>query len=400
MSAAIDEGVQREAAAPGRTARATILAAAMLTVMAPAVIAPSLPAMREVFAGVAGADVLVRLVLTITSLAIGITAPLAGMTADRIGRKPLLVGSLALFAVAGAAGFFVDTLGVLLVTRALVGVAVGGIMTAVSATITDWFDGPKRASFLGLQQAFASIGGVVFLPLAGLLAASNWKSPFWIYAASIAILPFALFALREQRRDQASGPVGVVETGLPRPGIFRPIAGLYLLAFLVTLAFYMAPTQLPFLLAELGTGPAVVGAVIAATTLSSVAGALAFSPLRVRWTPSVVTAASVALLGAGWVLVGTAHSVAQVVAGLLVGGFGVGLAVPNLNLRLSDLAPAATRGRILSGLVTGIFLGQFVSPLILQPLIRATSIGGAFLWTGFAMLAGAALTLPLLRKAK
>ncbi|WP_051728288.1 MFS transporter [Nocardia brasiliensis] len=400
MSAAIEEGVQREAAAPGRTARATILAAAMLTVMAPAVIAPSLPAMREVFAGVAGADVLVRLVLTITSLAIGITAPLAGMTADRVGRKPLLVGSLALFAVAGAAGFFVDTLGVLLVTRALVGVAVGGIMTAVSATITDWFDGPKRASFLGLQQAFASIGGVVFLPLAGLLAASNWKSPFWIYAVSVAILPFALFALREQRRDKASEPTGVVEAGLPRPGIFRPIAGLYLLAFLVTLAFYMAPTQLPFLLAELGTGPAVVGAVIAATTLSSVAGALTFSPLRGRWTPSAITAASVALLGAGWVLVGTANSVAPVVAGLLVGGFGVGLAVPNLNLRLSDLAPAAGRGRILSGLVTGIFLGQFVSPLILQPLIRATSISGAFVWTGLAMLAGAALALPLLRKAK
>ncbi|MEU0873862.1 MFS transporter [Nocardia brasiliensis] len=400
MSAAIEEGVQREAAAPGRTARATILAAAMLTVMAPAVIAPSLPAMREVFAGVAGADVLVRLVLTITSLAIGITAPLAGMTADRVGRKPLLVGSLALFAVAGAAGFFVDTLGVLLVTRALVGVAVGGIMTAVSATITDWFDGPKRASFLGLQQAFASIGGVVFLPLAGLLAASNWKSPFWIYAVSVAILPFALFALREQRRDKASEPTGVVEAGLPRPGIFRPIAGLYLLAFLVTLAFYMAPTQLPFLLAELGTGPAVVGAVIAATTLSSVAGALTFSPLRGRWTPSAITAASVALLGAGWVLVGTANSVAPVVAGLLVGGFGVGLAVPNLNLRLSDLAPAAGRGRILSGLVTGIFLGQFVSPLILQPLIRATSISGAFVWTGLAMLAGAALALLLLRKAK
>ncbi|QIS04926.1 MFS transporter [Nocardia brasiliensis] len=396
MSAAIEEGV-RAVAAPARTARATVLAAAMLTVMAPAVIAPSLPAMREVFAGVAGADVLVRLVLTITSLAIGLTAPLAGMIADRIGRKPLLVTSLALFAVAGVAGFFVDSIGVLLVTRALVGVAVGGIMTAVSATITDWFEGPKRAAFLGLQQAFASIGGVMFLPLAGLLAASNWQAPFWIYAVSLAILPFALFTLREQRRDQASG---VVDAGPSRSNILRPIAGLYLLAFLVTLAFYMAPTQLPFLLAELGTGPAVVGMVIAATTLSSVLGALAFSPVRVRWAPSTVTAVSVALLGFGWVLVGTAGAVAQVVAGLLVGGFGVGLAVPNLNLRLSDLAPAATRGRILSGLVTGIFLGQFVSPLIVQPLIRATGIGGAFLWTGLAMTAGAALALPLFRKAK
>lgn len=398
MSAAPNEAVERESTTPTRIARTTVLAAAMLTIMAPAVIAPSLPAMREVFSDVAGADVLVRLVLTITSLAIGISAPLAGMVADRIGRKPLLVGGLALYAFAGVAGFFVDAIGLLLVTRALLGVAVGGIMTAVSATITDWFEGPKRASFLGLQQAFASIGGVVFLPLAGMLAASSWKSPFWIYAASAVILPFALLALRERRRDNTSG--SAIDDGRPRPKILRPVAGLYLLAFLVTLAFYMAPTQLPFLLEELHTGPAVVGAVIAATTLSSVGGALAFPLLRARWTPSVISAASIALLGVGWVLVGTANTVAQVVAGLLVGGFGVGLAVPNLNLRLSDLAPAATRGRILSGLVTGIFLGQFLSPLIVQPLIHTTGIGGAFLWTGIAMIAGAALALPLLRNAK
>jgi MFS family permease len=117
--------------------------------------------------------VLVRLVLTITSLAIELSAPLAGIVADRAGRKPVLVGRLALYAVAGVAGYFVDSLAVLLVTRTVLGIAVGGVMTAVSATITDWFDGPKRASFLGLQQAFASIGGVVFLPLAGLLATSD-----------------------------------------------------------------------------------------------------------------------------------------------------------------------------------------------------------------------------------
>ncbi|MEU7140324.1 MFS transporter [Nocardia sp. NPDC046473] len=399
MIAAPDEAVEPELATPARIARATVLAAATLTVMGPAVIAPSLPGMREAFSAVAGADVLVRLVLTVTSLAIGLSAPLAGMAADRIGRKPLLVGSLALYAVAGVAGFFVEGIGVLLVTRAMVGVAVGGIMTAVSAIITDWFQGPKRASFLGLQQAFASIGGVVFLPLAGLLAASNWKLPFWIYGVGAVILPFALLALREQQRDKVSGPASGNTAGSRSP-ILRPITGLYLLAFLVTLAFYMAPTQLPFLLAQLHIGPALVGAVIAATTVSSVAGALSFPALRGRWSPSVLTAASIALLGAGWILVGTAGAVAQVVVGLLVGGFGVGLAVPNLNLRLSELAPAATRGRILSGLVTAIFLGQFVSPLILAPLIHATSIGGAFLWSGIVMTLGAVIALPLLRNAK
>ncbi|MGW0250499.1 MFS transporter [Nocardia goodfellowii] len=380
-------------ASPTRTAQASVLAAAMLTIMAPAVIAPSLPAMRVVFADVAGADVLVRLVLTVTSLAIGLSAPAAGLVADRIGRKPVLVGSLSLFALAGAAGYFADSLGPLLLTRALLGVAVGGIMTAISATITDWYDGPRRASFLGLQQAFASVGGVLFLPLAGLLAAGNWKTPFLIYAAAAVIVPFAVLALREGPRVTDADTPGA--GGGTTPAARRSIAGLYLLAFLVTLAFYMAPTQLPFLLTGLHAGPVVIGVVIAATTLSSVGGALAFPALRTRWRPSTLTAAGIGLLGAGWLLVGTATGIAQVTAGLLVGGFGLGFAVPNLNLRLSELAPAAGRGRILSGLVTGIFLGQFLSPLIVQPIIQATGIGGAFGWTGAAMTTGAALAALL-----
>ena len=83
--------------------RGTLLASAALTIMAGATIAPSLPAMREVFVGTPGAEVLVRLVLTITALAIALTAPLAGLFADRVGRRPLLVGSLVLYALAGSA---------------------------------------------------------------------------------------------------------------------------------------------------------------------------------------------------------------------------------------------------------------------------------------------------------
>lgn len=72
--------------------------------MAGATIAPSLPAMREVFAGTPGAEVLVRLVLTVTALAIALAAPLAGLFADWIGRRPLLLGSLVLYALTRSPG--------------------------------------------------------------------------------------------------------------------------------------------------------------------------------------------------------------------------------------------------------------------------------------------------------
>ncbi|MFE6612265.1 MFS transporter [Amycolatopsis sp. NPDC057786] len=375
--------------APTRRARGTVLAAAPLTIMAAAIIAPSLPAMREAFSGTPGSDLLVRLTLTVTSLAIAISAPLSGIVADRAGRRPLLLAGLGLYALSGTAGFFVDDLVLLLITRVGLGFAVGGIMTAVSTLITDWFSGERRASFLGLQQAFASLGGVVFLPLAGVLATVNWRAPFWIYSVSAVVAIFAITSLREPVRSNPA------VSGSERTRLPARVIGVYVLALVVTLVFYMAPTQLPFLLEGFGSGPAVVGAVVAGSTLTSVAGALAFPRLRERLSPTAITTASVALMGAGWLVIGTAGTVAQVLAGLLVGGFGVGFVVPNLNLRLAEFAHPAQRGRVLSGLVAGIFLGQFLSPLVVQPLVQGVGIAGAFTWTGVALGAGAALAALL-----
>ncbi|ANZ41329.1 transporter [Lentzea guizhouensis] len=364
--------------APTRFARGTVLGAATLTIMAAAIIAPSLPAMSDVH----GAGVLVRLALTITSLAIAVSAPLSGVFADRIGRKPLLVGALVLYAVSGTAGFFIGDLTVLLASRAVLGLAVGGVMTAVSALVTDWFEGPRRAKFLGLQQAFASLGGVVFLPLAGVLAGVDWRAPFWLYSVAAVVALAAIVGLHDE----------------PRPHIataekFTPPAravGIYVLALVATLVFYMAPTQLPFLLAELHISPALIGVVIAGSTVTSAVGALLTPPGR-------PVAVSLALLGIGWLLAGTG-TVAGVVAGLLVGGIGVGLVVPHLNVQLAGLAAPQHRGRVLSGLVAGIFLGQFLSPLVVAPLVALTGIAGAFAWTGVLTTLGAIAALVVKEK--
>jgi MFS family permease len=379
------------ASPPGAVARATVLAAATLTIMAAAIIAPSLPAMEQAYAGTPGVEVLVRLTLTITSLAIAISAPVAGMVADRFGRRPVLVTGLVLYTAAGTAALYVGDLRLLLATRALLGVAVGAIMTAIGAMITDWFDGQRRARYLGLQQAFASLGGIVFLPLAGLLAEQDYRAPAWTYAAAIGIVPFAALAVPESRRA-APEPGTPASPAAPTARGRRPIpAGVlpvYALALAATLVFFLAPTQLPFLLDDLGAGPAMTGLVIAGSTLAAAAGALVFPPLRNRLGSPQINTTSVALLSIGWLLIGTAGSIPLVVAGLLVGGTGVGLAVPNLNLRLTELAPSEHRGGILSGLVTAVFLGQFLSPLAAQPLIEVSGVAGTFTWTGIAGAAG------------
>ncbi|MGV9752103.1 MFS transporter [Nocardia farcinica] len=367
--------------APTRTAQATVLAAATLTIMAAAIIAPSLPAMADAYADTPGAETLVQLALTVTSLAIAVGAPAAGMAADRLGRRPVLLTGLVLYAAAGTASLYVTDLSLLLATRALLGIAVAAIMTVITTLIADWFTGPRRARMLGLQQAFASIGGVVFLPLAGVLAGLDYRAPAWIHALSLAVVPFALSAVPEPiRRD--TDPAR--RAGFRVPG---RVLVVYALALTLTLVFFLAPTQLPFLLPDFGAGPAVTGAVIAVSTLTGAVGAFAYAAVRRRVGSTTITCASVALLATGWLVIGTAGTLWAVVAGLLIGGTGVGLAVPNLNLILTEVTPPDARARALSGLVTAIFLGQFASPLIAAPLIEVSGIAGTFTWTAIACLA-------------
>ncbi|MEM6611059.1 MAG: hypothetical protein AAF652_02180 [Cyanobacteria bacterium P01_C01_bin.72] len=56
-----------------------------------------------------------------------------------------------------------------MISRALLGLSVAGIMTGVTTIIADYYVGQKRANFMGLQAAFMGLGGVVFLSVGGLL---------------------------------------------------------------------------------------------------------------------------------------------------------------------------------------------------------------------------------------
>ena len=65
--------------------------------------------------------------LTIPALFIAIGGLFAGQLVDRIGRKPLLIVSTLLYGIAGVSGFVLNSLGTILVGRAVLGLSVAGI---------------------------------------------------------------------------------------------------------------------------------------------------------------------------------------------------------------------------------------------------------------------------------
>jgi len=83
-------------------------------------------------------------------------------------------------------------------------------------------------------------------------------------------------------------------------------------------------------------------------------------------------------MGLGYGVVALSDSYAQVMGGMLLSGVGGGFLFPNTGLWVAAVAPARLRGRLMGGLTTAYFLGQFSSPFLLQPLTSDGSLGLAF----------------------
>lgn len=376
---------------------ATLLLSSTLTVMAGAIVAPSLPLIRDHFGNGPRVELLVRLVLTMPALFIVMGAPLAGWFADRRGRKGLLAWSMVLYAAAGSAGAFLPSLEGILVSRALLGLAVAGVMTAVTALLADYFDGEERARVLGIQAAFMGLGGVVFTTLGGVLAGVDWRGPFFVYLLSLAVLPAVLALLWEPLRGEGSPgePSGTGAVPLRARLPMDVVLPVYLVGFLLQLTFYTIPVQIPFRLAELsGQGPLLAGLAIGTTSLFFSGASLVAARFNQGLAPGSIILRGFLISAAGFTGIALAGRPALLFPSLAVAGAGFGLVLPAMGVWLTREVPVALRGRALGGYTTAVFLGQFLSPVATQPILRTWGSGGMYGVTA-AVLAMVAVSIRL-----
>lgn len=371
----------------------TLLAAAGLTVMSGATIAPSLPAIAEHFSGTPNADLLTRLVLTIPALSIAVCAPLAGLIVDRYGRKRLLILATLAYVASGTSGVVLDTLPAILIGRALLGVSVAGVMTAATTLVGDYLSGTARARFLGLQSAFMAFGGVVVLSGGGLLAELHWRGPFFVYLTALFLVPFMVATLYEPERTPHSMPSadsrGPDPAGASASG-WRLIALIYAVALATFVAFYMLPVQLPFYLKAMGVPePSLAGLAIASGALVAAIVSMSYARIRARLSHRSIVALGFALMGVGYGIVAAADSYGVILAAMVMNGLGMGSVMPNLSVWLMARAPAALRGRAVGGLSASIFLGQFLSPLAIEPIAGPFGLATAYAVVGGLLILAA-----------
>ncbi len=356
--------------------------------MAGATVAPALPAMKQHFeTAITDADLrttLVKLIITLPALFIVIGSPIAGSIVDKFGRKSLLLIAAIVYGLAGSSGLYLESLPAILCGRALLGLSVAGVMVSATTLIADYYTGPARAAFMGLQAGFMGLGGVVFLTLGGALAQQNWHYPFGIYLFAWLIVPLIFAFILEPNLGNSSNQNFAIESDAVKPSL--PIGVMtivYGLTTLTQIAFYLIPVQLPFFLENLVQAPpSQSGLAIALCTLFSAIASLTYGKLKQRLEFVAFLPMIFGLMGIGYLPIGQSSNWAQVLAGLAIAGAGLGILMPNMSVWLSTAVPDAIRGRALGGLSTAMFLGQFLSPIVTQPLTKTLGLGGIYAATG------------------
>jgi MFS family permease len=360
-----------ESAAPERAAGlpqlVLLLAASCLSVLGAVLIAPVLPQMAHEFADTPGVAILVPIVLTVPALVIGLTAPFAGFVADKIDRKRVLLVALVAYSIVGTAPLYLDSLHAIIGSRVLLGICEAAIMTCCTTLIGDYWSGARRAKYLGLQTLAASISATVFLAVGGVLGASGWRTPFWLYVVAVLlVIPMARLLWQPARPGAARRHL--------EPLPWRQLAAPCLVSLFGGIVFYALIVQLSFVLAGVGlTTTAAIGGISAVMSLATAIGAGLFGRLS-RFTPRMLLPIEFGLSAVGLVAVFATASVPLITIGAVLTGFGTGMLLPTLLTWAVNRLHFEQRGRG-TGLWTGtLFVGQFLSPIALAAI--GAGIGG------------------------
>lgn len=372
-----------------------LLAAGSLTTMAGGVVAPILPEMVQQlhldprFAGN---------LVSLHCLTIAIFSPLLGIIADRIGRLHVLIPSLILFALFGMAGAVMNSLGPLLVSRGLLGAASGGIAAASLGLLGSMYEGKARSQALGYATSTLTLTGIAFPLLGGLVGSINWRFAFLLYGLGLplALLTNLVFQKKQSARQTFSAPTSSNQRlmqVLHHPEIWL----LLLIIGLTSVAMYAVVIYAPLYLKQtIGAGTLLNGMVLASRALGAAfISALGSRHLAQSLGMKRAIAVGFVFMAATLGTIPFLKEIGWLLLTAILFGVGFGITLPNLYDSLASLAPKELGSSILAAGTGAGFLGQFLSPIILGPVLAFSGMEGVFYAaSGVTVVAGFLLFLP------
>jgi predicted MFS family arabinose efflux permease len=183
------------------------------------IVAPLLPEIRTTFGVTLAAA---GLLVTVFSAGYTLASPFMGGLTDRLGRRVVLYGGLLSFIVFEAISAWAPSFTVLLVGRALTGIAAAAISPTAYTIIGDAVPYRERAQVMSIASLGFSVSAIAGVPLGLWLSGLwSWRGVLWALTAATVVaagaLAFALGAAPAPKQAARPRPrrcrVSLAETG-------------------------------------------------------------------------------------------------------------------------------------------------------------------------------------------
>lgn len=374
----------------------TLLLATVFPILTTGLISPVLDSVIGPF-GTTPARV--GLLISVATAPAIVLIPLAGVLADRYGRKPLLVWSLVCFGLAGSAIAATTDFRVVLGLRFLQGVGFAGLVPTITTSIGDMYEGPLEATGQGLRMATNGLSGAILPLVAGALVALAWQFPFLLYALALPVAGIVAVGFTEPpASDAANTATGRAYLGaLARLLARRHVAAVLVARALPVVVWIALLTYNSLIVSRLLGGTAFEAGLLAATgnvvfaVFGSQAGRIT-AATNSRFGP--LLGGTVCLAG-GFIAVVFAPGLPTALAGVTVAGAGFGVTLTLYRSLITGLADPALRGGLVSVGAAGARVTATATPVAMgvvlavgepmigfAPALRLAGLGAAIVGGG------------------
>ena len=306
---------------------------------------------------------LITLIFASYAVAVLTALLLAGRSSDQIGRRPVLAGAICLSIVSAVTFILAPNVGWLFAGRVLSGLSAGLMTGTATAALTETArsGAGRRAS---LVSSAANLGGLALGPLlAGLLAQyapDPTVLPFVVQLGLVAAAGLGLLVVPETVSARSALSLRFRGLGIPQAGRAAFVAAGFagFAAFsLLGLFSALVPTFLVGVLHD--TSHAVAGAVV--FLAFAVAACVQLGGSRLPTRPVILAGLTVFLAALALIVAGlSAASMPLFLAATVVSGVAVGAVFMGSLATANRLAPAETRGQVISTYFVFAYVGLTV----------------------------------------
>jgi len=390
------------------------------------------------------------IVLSMELIGMAIGSILLGGVADKIGRRPTMLGCLAIMALgmfmvttsngvlgsvlAPVIGLFGQTVEVKLADlsgwRVVTGLGIGGMLAAINAVASEFSNAKSRHLNVSLMSIGYPIGAVLGgLVAAELLKSGDWRPVFYFGSIVTAVLiPIVYFAVPESvhwlTRKQPAGALEAVNKAMGRMGHARATAlpvippeartksagdifgpAMLMTTALVTAAYFFHITTfyylikwVPKLVVDMGFMPSAAAGVLVWVNVGGATGGALFAVLTQKFNLKTLTMAVLLLSTAMITIFGYTPADLQRLSFICaLSGFCINAGIVGLYAIIAQAFPTHVRA---SG--TGFAIGVGRGGSVLAPIIAGFLFTAGFSLpsVSLAMAAGstlAAITLVMLK---